>query len=78
MLLDPIGGLSIDGNWGQWSSWSRCSKKCDGGSRERVRQCDSPSRKGKGQPCDGEGEEVELCNEEECQSGMEQNKTTLL
>jgi len=65
------GGKDIDqkvpGNWGDWSQWSPCSKKCAGGTRDRFRECNNPAPKFGGKYCEGEGEAMEACNEEACQ-----------
>jgi len=60
----------IDGNWGDWSSWTACSKSCGvGGMRVRERGCNNPAPENGGKYCEGEGEAVEACNEEPCQPG---------
>merc|ERR1712048_53551 len=28
------------GDWSNWTSWSQCTKSCDGGGRFRERDCD--------------------------------------
>ena len=36
-----------DCQWGEWSEWDKCSKKCGGGLRDRERYCDCPSPSGR-------------------------------
>jgi len=48
----------VNGNWGQWTSYSRCSVSCGGGTQERSRVCNSPSASHGGLHCvlsDGSG-----------------------
>ncbi|CAG2251498.1 HMCN [Mytilus edulis] len=33
----------VNGNWGRWNGWTRCSKTCGGGRRTRHRTCNDPS-----------------------------------
>lgn len=43
-------------SWGQWSSWSSCSRTCNGGTRSRVRSCQN------GDTCAGSNFEQQECN----------------
>lgn len=36
-LKDPI-----DGEWGNWSDWSVCSRECNGGIQFIQRECNNP------------------------------------
>lgn len=54
-----------DGNWSEWSPWSVCPNECSG-VRKRIRECDSPVPSTGGLPCEGDKEEVSMCNEENC------------
>ena len=53
----------IDGNYGPWSVWTRCSKSCGGGVRSRVRNCTHPAPAFGGMDCSalGEPQESEPC-----------------
>lgn len=55
-----------DGGWGEWSSWTDCTKSCGGGVQTRRRQCDSPVPEGEGSYCEGLGTEVIGCNTNHC------------
>lgn len=57
----------IDGNWGEWTMWTACSRTCAGGVRFRERACDNPPPSNGGKACQGEGEAEEECNTEACQ-----------
>ncbi|GAA6089181.1 adhesion G protein-coupled receptor B1 isoform X1 [Tachysurus ichikawai] len=54
----------VDGQWQQWSSWSRCTKTCGGGSQQRERVCYGPLFFG--EPCLGDRVEIQPCNEKRC------------
>ena len=60
-LLGPVDGL-----WGSWRGWSKCSKSCGGGTEERLRNCDSPPPSHGGEYCKGKPMEVRLCNKNQC------------
>ena len=50
--------------WGEWSSWTGCSKTCGSGRRSRERDCET-----KDKPvvnCTGASIEVESCNTQPC------------
>ena len=51
--------ISVNGNWGSWSSFGECSKK-------RTRGCDSPVPSGGGIYCYGHAEETSICNNVTC------------
>uniref|UniRef100_UPI0010A09B05 uncharacterized protein LOC114602584 n=1 Tax=Podarcis muralis TaxID=64176 RepID=UPI0010A09B05 len=54
-----------NGHWSEWSPWSMCSEKCSG-IKKRIRICDSPAPSGGGLPCEGEKEELAMCNNSQC------------
>ncbi|XP_057306646.1 coadhesin-like [Hydractinia symbiolongicarpus] len=57
----------IPGGWSDWSSWTACSAKCNGGMRSRERVCNNPEPQNGGANCEGEAEDAEGCNEEACE-----------
>jgi len=61
----------VNGNWGQWSSWMKCSKDCGNGTKYRTRLCDSPSPKHGGKKCSGEHSQSEMCFIKSCELGKE-------
>ncbi|XP_052793992.1 SCO-spondin-like [Mya arenaria] len=50
------------GNWGFWTSWSKCSVECGAGIQNRYRKCDNPTPINGGMPCKGFAEEVKECD----------------
>ncbi|XP_056022086.1 uncharacterized protein LOC125650831 [Ostrea edulis] len=56
----------IDGQWGQWSSYSACPVTCGNGDRVRTRNCDSPAQSGKGADCPGPSSQVLVCSLSPC------------
>ena len=54
----------IDCQWLAYSDWSPCSKSCDNGTSERVR--DFVSAQHGGDECEGDKKEVVLCNPQAC------------
>ncbi|XP_041485782.1 A disintegrin and metalloproteinase with thrombospondin motifs 3-like isoform X1 [Lytechinus variegatus] len=59
----------IDGHWSAWTGWSECSYSCGTGTKYRTRQCDNPRPQYGGRECSGKGEDVRLCNTQECPNG---------
>ncbi|XP_066096446.1 complement component C6 [Saccopteryx bilineata] len=49
---------AVDGNWGCWSSWSRCDVTYK---RSRTRECNNPAPQRGGKPCEGEKRQEEHC-----------------
>ncbi|XP_028394319.1 uncharacterized protein LOC114518504 isoform X2 [Dendronephthya gigantea] len=58
----------VNGNYSDWTAWSRCSTSCGPGSRYRTRSCTNPAPSFGGQPCYNMGgdEEVEACFLNDC------------
>ncbi|XP_023195302.1 hemicentin-1 [Xiphophorus maculatus] len=56
----------INGNWGQWSSWGRCSKTCNGGQMRRYRTCDNPRPSHGGRACGGADSQMQKCSTADC------------
>lgn len=53
----------VNGEWGQWSGYSTCTKSCGGGSQMRSRQC---SVRNGGKECEGDQTTTRACNEQLC------------
>ncbi|CAC5380612.1 Coadhesin,Thrombospondin-1,Mucin-like protein,Hemicentin-1,Thrombospondin-2 [Mytilus coruscus] len=60
----------IDGEWSTWTNWTDCSKPCNGGLKERSRNCNSPPPFNGGLYCNGTDTDVKLCNTFSC-TGIE-------
>ncbi|NXK97014.1 HMCN1 protein, partial [Formicarius rufipectus] len=67
----------VDGNWGQWQSWSQCSASCGGGEQSRVRLCSSPAPLNRGRPCPGDSSQVSRCNTHACPGGPTRAKGSI-
>ncbi|XP_036410900.1 SCO-spondin [Megalops cyprinoides] len=55
-----------NGGWGEWTTWTDCTKSCGGGVQSRRRECDSPTPVGEGDYCEGLSTEVISCNTNHC------------
>ncbi|XP_072354384.1 A disintegrin and metalloproteinase with thrombospondin motifs 4-like [Scyliorhinus torazame] len=56
----------VDGNWGWWGPWSRCSRTCGGGVQFSRRRCDNPLPAAFGRYCQGRREIFQSCNLDSC------------
>lgn len=63
-MMEPP--LAIDGGWGDWSSWTPCSRSCGAGVSMMTRDCDHPSPKAGGRFCVGERRRYKICNTDAC------------
>ncbi|NWT15620.1 HMCN1 protein, partial [Vireo altiloquus] len=68
----------VDGNWGQWQSWSQCSASCGGGEQSRVRLCSSPAPLNHGRPCPGDSSQISKCNTQACPGGPARAKGSII
>ena len=58
---------NVDGGWSKWSKkWSKCSKTCGGGVKEKTRTCTKPAPSGGGKPCEGESTKTIACGIKPC------------
>ena len=57
---------SVDGNWGAWSSYGKCSTTCGSGTQMRRRNCDRPPMSNGGKRCAGSATEKRVCSVGEC------------
>lgn len=56
----------MDGELGDWSSYSSCSKTCGGGFQTRTRECNNPTPVESSKDCAGLLEETRSCADEFC------------
>uniref|UniRef100_A0A8C3N479 Hemicentin-1 n=1 Tax=Geospiza parvula TaxID=87175 RepID=A0A8C3N479_GEOPR len=68
----------VNGNWGQWQSWSQCSASCGGGEQTRVRLCNSPAPLNRGRPCPGDSSQISRCNTQACPGGPARAKGSII
>lgn len=60
----------VDGGWGNWNEWSKCTRDCGGGISTQSRQCDHPTPANGGSFCVGERIRYQLCNQDvQCPEG---------
>lgn len=57
---------AIDGGWGAWSPYSRCTLTCGGGIQFSNRECDNPKPSNGGSFCRGSRIRYKSCNTEDC------------
>lgn len=63
-IMEPP--VAIDGGWGEWSSWSECSRTCGAGVSIMERNCDHPRPAAGGKFCVGERRRYRMCNIDPC------------
>ncbi|XP_062508274.1 SCO-spondin-like [Corticium candelabrum] len=56
----------MDGRWSPWSAFSSCTKTCEGGTKERFRECNNPQPRHGGSYCSGVARETSECNKQPC------------
>lgn len=65
IVLFPLAAL--DGNWGEWSQWSTCTRTCGGGEQQRTRECNNPAPANGGRECEGAFRQSDrLCSYQGC------------
>ncbi|XP_053530456.1 A disintegrin and metalloproteinase with thrombospondin motifs 12 isoform X2 [Ictalurus punctatus] len=57
---------TVNGGWGQWSTWSHCSRTCGAGVQSADRECDKPKPAFGGKYCTGERKRYRMCNTLPC------------
>lgn len=61
---------TVNGGWGQWSSWSHCSRTCGTGVQSAERECNSPKPEFGGKYCTGERKRYRTCNTRPCEKNI--------
>ena len=56
----------VNGRWGKWGAFTKCTKSCGGGIRKRTRRCNNPSTENGGQFCPGDAVQEQPCNTKAC------------
>ena len=56
----------INGKFGEWSDYSKCSETCGGGIQNRTRKCDNPAPANGGADCVGKRTETHKCSIKPC------------
>ena len=57
--------ITVDGKWSPWQQ-GVCSVSCGEGEMVLTRQCNNPSPKFGGKPCQGNSKETVPCNLKQC------------
>ncbi|KAJ3604586.1 hypothetical protein NHX12_029326 [Muraenolepis orangiensis] len=58
---------TVNGAWGQWSTWSHCSRTCGAGVQSAERECSNPKPEFGGKYCTGARKRYRTCNTKPCQ-----------
>ncbi|XP_051784068.1 A disintegrin and metalloproteinase with thrombospondin motifs 12 [Erpetoichthys calabaricus] len=58
---------TVNGKWGEWSSWSHCTRTCGSGIQSAERLCNNPSPQFGGKYCTGERRRYRICNPKDCE-----------
>ncbi|KAI5606502.1 SCO-spondin, partial [Silurus asotus] len=61
----------VDGQWAEWSVWSKCDAECGGGVKIRNRSCSNPPPKNGGKECEGMTIQTQSCNTHQCGTGTD-------
>lgn len=56
------GPQPIHGSWSEFSSWTKCSRTCGIGVKQKQRKCNNPTPRFGGRQCEGDDIFYELCN----------------
>ncbi|KAM4616153.1 A disintegrin and metalloproteinase with thrombospondin motifs 12-like [Polymixia lowei] len=57
---------TVNGGWGQWTTWSHCSRTCGAGVQSAERECNNPKPEFGGRYCTGERKRYRTCNTKPC------------
>ena len=57
---------TVNGKWGPYGAYSKCSKDCGGGIQSRTRACNNPVPKYGGKQCSGSATDSRACNTRHC------------
>lgn len=53
---------AVNGGWGNWGDWTKCSRTCGVGITFQERPCNNPAPEHGGRYCLGERKRAKLCN----------------
>ncbi|XP_057298019.1 SCO-spondin-like isoform X2 [Hydractinia symbiolongicarpus] len=57
---------AVNGNWGGWGPYGKCSATCGGGVQATYRSCNNPAPAYGGAQCPGSNKYVRACNTQNC------------
>ena len=58
--------LAVDGDWGNWGVFTKCTVTCGTGTMSRMRHCNEPTPSTYGKHCVGSNNEAQTCTREIC------------
>ncbi|XP_064483510.1 A disintegrin and metalloproteinase with thrombospondin motifs 9-like isoform X2 [Ornithodoros turicata] len=70
-ITNEITRQAVDGEWGLWQDYGRCSRTCGGGIQSSSRECDNPRPAFGGRYCLGERVRYRSCNTQPCPVGSQ-------
>ncbi|CAK9293472.1 unnamed protein product [Gordionus sp. m RMFG-2023] len=68
---ENVKGFKINGRWGPWLPWSKCSRSCGNGISISKRHCSNPSPQNGGQYCLGREKIYKVCNHNICNDSVD-------
>nr|XP_033775017.1 A disintegrin and metalloproteinase with thrombospondin motifs 15 [Geotrypetes seraphini] len=63
---DYISKYGVDGSWGRWSPYGKCSRTCGGGVQLAKRECNNPAPANGGKFCEGLRVKYRSCGLDPC------------
>ncbi|KAI1303201.1 A disintegrin and metalloproteinase with thrombospondin motifs 20 [Halotydeus destructor] len=69
VAISQTSSYPVDGQWGDWSQFTPCSRDCAGGVQKATRDCDHPRPSNGGKYCVGHRVRYRSCNTQECPPG---------
>lgn len=64
--LNKSWSFSVDGKYGDWSEFNKCSVSCGGGTQRKTRACNNPTPAFGGRTCEGPSVVTQSCNTHHC------------
>ncbi|XP_053376701.1 SCO-spondin-like [Mercenaria mercenaria] len=58
-----LGNCPVNGSWGGWTTWTKCSVTCENGTHSRTRTCSNPPPQYGGLDCVGDRNETQVCSD---------------
>lgn len=65
-ILNKLWSFSVDGKYGDWSEFNKCSVSCGGGTQRKTRACNNPAPAFGGRTCEGPSVVTQSCNTHHC------------
>ena len=78
MLSSSFSELLVNGGWGIWGAYGKCSRLCGGGEKTRKRSCNKPVPSNGGLPCLGQSVQSAKCNTKPCRESIQLTQIFLI